>query len=170
MNESSSRAINRKGTRFSQCAYKLFHTHFLLSAINSEIWSEITFLHFGRTNSKTIKRPNCYEEVTEVMCRNDGQTILCIYSTVPHSQSCQIVIPELNFSNTYMGIWGWLNENALGGISLCPFFFNSPSHASCGAEPTAQSVGNAQWHLLVETSFQGCGQQNREKNIWWGVK
>lgn len=24
---------------------------------------------------------------------------------------------------------------------------------------------SAQLHLLVETSFQGCGQQNREKNI-----
>lgn len=27
------------------------------------------------------------------------------------------------------------------------------------------SMGNAQVHLLVEISFQGCGQQNRKKNI-----
>lgn len=54
MNESSSRAINRKGSSLSQCTYKLLHTHFLLSAINSETWSRKTFLHFGRMNSRTI--------------------------------------------------------------------------------------------------------------------
>lgn len=52
---------------------------------------------------------------------------ICI--AVSHSCSCQAVIPSLNFSNTHMGIGGWLNKNALGGISLCPFFFHSPSNA-----------------------------------------
>jgi len=44
--------------------------------------------------------------------------LLCIYSAVPPSRSRQTVIPGSNASSTYVGIWGWLNGNSLGGISL----------------------------------------------------
>lgn len=61
-------------------------------------------------------------------CVGKTDRLLYVY-TVPCSTaraarfSNPPVIPDLNFSHTYVGIWGWLNENALGGISLCPFFF-----------------------------------------------